>query len=142
MPLTNPVEEFRAYFTAAAPAGLALGWRQPVWWGRRHGDAAQTVLTPYGITTEPDVNRFTHYGIQIACYHTVPDTAALRALEVQQALTALQDSSTAAAGVTLTSWKAQTLRTDYQGVVDALDETGGFLYKAVTNLHLINLDPR
>lgn len=137
--LSNPSEELRIYFKTASPAGFGLGWGDDVWWGERKGDGAQTVLTPFGITTDPDSNIFPHYAIQIACWHPVQDTAALRALLAHQAIIPLQNSSTAAAGLTLASWTAQTIQIDYTGVVEAIEITGGFLYKGIADLHLINL---
>ena len=140
--IQRPILAIRDHFTATAPAGMGLGWGNPVWALARQGGDAQTVLTPYGVTNDPNADWFPQYGVQIACWHPSKDTAEQRAMEAWQAYVAYQNMSSAATGLIFSaSWACDLLQVRLDGFIPTsqIEPTGGFLYKAVVNLTLFNL---
>jgi hypothetical protein len=132
--MTLPIKAFWQYFK-----GLKLV-DTPVWYRELQGDCPQIVLTPYGVIEERSDQRYSEYSIQVACWHTNPDSADTQAQVVRNYFKAYDDNSSACPPVIFGTWHAQSVQVQYQGVIDSLEITKGILYKAVVNLTLINLE--
>lgn len=142
MPPANPlpIQAIWQHFKADSPAGMGLGWGDPVWWGSRlSGDLAQTVLVGKAGVHSRDGYFYPEYRVFVACYHPNLQVAEERAQAVVDAYAPLGGSTNAAPGLTVDGWHARTLTAESQGIVDALAITGGQLYKAQALITLITL---
>jgi len=120
-------------------------WRvtggEPVWWGeRKSGEAAQTVLNVVEQQADPDVTRFSRLVVEIACFHPRRAVAETRAMTAFTAYDVMKGHSSLTAGLTLPgNWRAEQVQAAALGITDALPITGGWLYKAVVQVTLVNV---
>jgi len=139
-------------YTAVSPGtGAVIVTLDPVWLREHDGTGAQLVLTAFRIQSDEDAETgFRRFAVQHAYYlpstnpatrYAVLDVLEHRAFATWEYYRALSGMTNAATGLALASWTARTVQADLLGVVDALPITGGLLYKAVTEIHLIDLYP-
>jgi hypothetical protein len=134
--MSLPLTDFWSHFKTT----MGLGWSNPVWILEMHGETQQTVISEFGIIDDPECDRYQQYQFQIACYHTNETTAITRAKSVRDAYQSYKGQSTAAPGLIFGTYRAEQVQTDYKGIVEAIEITNGTLYKAVTDVTMINVE--
>ena len=124
----------------ATVGGDGFGWGERMGDGKGKTDVPQTVIASFGLQLEEGVTpRYTHFGIQVAIWHTNPQTALLREQEALLYYSQFQDVSSGSRGLTFTGWTAQRVYLTQHGIIDSIPIEGGFLYKVTIDLHLVNL---